>query len=156
MALASVLLALQAQSLQNEEGIMKKIIAAALAALAMAACLLVLAGCSQSADIKDIQGVWKIQGSDPAVTVVFTDSEWKLASDIDPYQYTLDTNSKTLSFSSDVEEGTATYEFSDDRQQLSLTQTDDSGKTETQTFVKVSDDTSAEPTVGDTAESTEK
>ncbi len=134
---------------------MRKIVAAVLSAAAVVVCLVALAGCSQSADIKDIQGVWKIQGTDPTVTVVFTDSEWKLASDIDPYQYTLDTNSKTITFKNDVEEGTATYEFSEDRQQLSLTQTDDSGKTDTQTFDKVSDDTSAEPSVGDTTESTE-
>lgn len=134
---------------------MRKIVAAVLSAAAVVVCLVALAGCSQSADIKDIQGVWKIQDTDPTVTVVFTDSEWKLASDIDPYQYTLDTNSKTITFKNDVEEGTATYEFSEDRQQLSLTQTDDSGKTDTQTFDKVSDDTSAEPSVGDTTESTE-
>lgn len=133
---------------------MKKILAAAFTAVVMAACLMGLAGCSQSADVKDIQGVWQIEGTNPSVTVVFTDKEWKLASDIDPYQYTLDTNAKKLSFSNEVEEGEAEYSFSDDRQQLSLTQTDDSGKTETQVFDKVSDDTSAEPTVGDTTEST--
>lgn len=134
---------------------MKKLIAAALSAVAMAACLLGIAGCSASPDIKDIQGVWKIEDTDPAVTVVFTDDEWKLASDIDPYKYTLDTKSSTITFSNDVEQGTATYEFSDDRQKLSLTQTDENGKTETRTFDKVSDDTSAEPSVGDTTEPSE-
>lgn len=134
---------------------MKKLIAAALTAVCMAACLLGLAGCSSSPDVKDIQGVWKIEDTKPAVTVVFTDSEWKLASDIDPYKYTLDTGSKTITFSNDVEQGTATYEFSEDRKTLSLTQTDDSGKTETRTFDKVSDDTTAEPSVGDVSEPSE-
>ena len=132
---------------------MKKLIAAALSVIAMTACLLGLAGCTASPDVKDIQGVWKIEDTNPAVTVVFTDSEWRLASNIEPYKYTLDTKAST--FSNDVEEGTATYEFSEDRQTLSLTQTDENGKTETRTFDKVSDDTSAEPSVGNTTEPSE-
>ena len=134
---------------------MKKLIAAALSVIAMTACLLGLAGCTTSPDVKDIQGVWKIEDTNPAVTVVFTDSEWKLASNIEPYKYTLDTKASTITFSNDVEEGTATYEFSEDRQTLSLTQTDENGKTETRTFDKVSDDTSAEPSVGSTTEPSE-
>ena len=124
-----------------------KAIAAGASALALIACLLGAAGCSGSADAKDLQGVWSVEGSEPTVTVVFTGEQWKLATGI-TYDYTLDTKGKVISYSVDGMSGSSTYEFSEDKQTLTLTEDTGNGETKTTVFDKVSADTQAEPTVG--------
>ena len=129
-----------------------KAIAAGASALALSACLLGAAGCSGSADAKDLQGVWSVEGSEPTVTVVFTGEQWKLATGI-TYDYTLDTKGKVISYSVDGMSGSSTYEFSEDRKTLTLTEDAGNGETKKTVFDKVSGDTQAEPTVGgDSAE----
>ena len=124
-----------------------KAIAAGASALALSACLLGAAGCSGSADAKDLQVVWSVEGSEPTVTVVFTGEQWKLATGI-TYDYTLDTKGKVISYSVDGMSGSSTYEFSEDKQTLTLTEDTGNGETKTTVFDKVSGDTQAEPTVG--------
>ena len=124
-----------------------KAIAAGASALALSACLLGAAGCSGSADAKDLQGVWSVEGSEPTVTVVFTGEQWKLATGI-TYDYTLDTKGKVISYSVDGMSGSSTYEFSEDKQTLTLSEDTGNGETKTTVFDKVSADTQAEPTVG--------
>ena len=124
-----------------------KAIAAGASALALSACLLGAAGCSGSTDAKDLQGVWSVEGSEPTVTVVFTCEQWKLATGI-TYDYTLDTKGKVISYSVDGMSGSSTYEFSEDKQTLTLTEDTGNGETKTTVFDKVSADTQAEPTVG--------
>ena len=124
-----------------------KAIAAGASALALSACLLGAAGCAGSADAKDRQGVWSVEGSEPTVTVVFTGEQWKLATGI-TYDYTLDTKGKVISYSVDGMSGSSTYEFSEDKQTLTLTEDTGNGETKTTVFDKVSGDTQAEPTVG--------
>ena len=124
-----------------------KAIAAGASALALSACLLGAAGCSGSTDAKDLQGVWSVEGSEPTVTVVFTGEQWKLATGI-TYDYTLDTKGKVISYSVDGMSGSSTYEFSEDKQTLTLTEDTGNGETKTTVFDKVSGDTQAEPTVG--------
>ena len=124
-----------------------KAIAAGASALALSACLLGAAGCSGSTDAKDLQGVWSVEGSEPTVTVVFTGEQWKLATGI-TYDYTLDTKGKVISYSVDGRSGSSTYEFSEDKQTLTLTEDTGNGETKTTVFDKVSADTQAEPTVG--------
>ena len=124
-----------------------KAIAAGASALALSACLLGAAGCSGSTDAKDLQGVWSVEGSEPTVTVVFSGEQWKLATGI-TYDYTLDTKGKVISYSVDGMSGSSTYEFSEDKQTLTLTEDTGNGETKTTVFDKVSADTQAEPTVG--------
>ena len=90
-----------------------KAIAAGASALALTACLMGAAGCSGSADAKDLQGVWSVEGSNPTVTVVFTADKWKLATGL-TYDYTIDAKGKVISYSVDGMSGSSTYEFSED------------------------------------------
>ena len=129
-----------------------KAITAGASALALAACLMGVAGCSGSADAKDLQGVWSVEGSNPTVTVVFTADKWKLATGL-TYDYTIDAKGKVISYSVDGMSGSSTYEFSEDRKTLTLTEDAGNGETKKTVFDKVSGDTQAEPTVGgDSAE----
>lgn len=129
-----------------------KAIAAGASALALTACLMGAAGCSGSADAKDLQGVWSVEESNPTVTVVFTADKWKLATGL-TYDYTIDAKGKVISYSVDGMSGSSTYEFSEDRKTLTLTEDAGNGETKKTVFDKVSGDTQAEPTVGgDSAE----
>lgn len=125
-----------------------KAVASAASALALSACLFGAAGCSNSTDATDLAGVWSVEGSTPTVTVVFTGDEWKLATGI-TYAYELDTKNKVISYSVDGMSGSSTYEFSEDKQTLTLVETTEDGETKTTVFDKVSSDTEAEPTVGE-------
>ena len=127
---------------------MKKQIAVIASAAALGACLMGLAGCSSNPDVTDIQGVWEVDKSEPTVTVVFTDTEWKLATGL-TYTYSMDTDSHVISYEVDGMSGSSTYEFSSDRQTLTLVEDTGDGETRTTVFDKVSDDTTAEPTVGE-------
>lgn len=125
---------------------MNKRIAAALIVGATAG-VLALAGCSSdSADHKALMGEWQVE--DTEVTVVFTEDELKMVGET--FGYTLDEDEGVIDYTSEDEAyGTAEYTFSDDNQTLELVEDDGSGGTTTTTFVKLSDDTDAEPTAGD-------
>ena len=125
---------------------MNKRIAAALIVGATAG-VLALAGCSSdSADHKALMGEWQVE--DTEVTVVFTEDELKMVGET--FGYTLDEDEGVIDYTSEDEAyGTAEYTFSDDNQTLELVEDDGSGGTTTTTFVKLSDDTDAEPSAGD-------
>ena len=125
-----------------------KIFASAVSAVALSACLLGAAGCSTNPDANDLKGVWAVDGIKPAVTVVFTGDEWKLATGI-TYSYSVNSKDKTITYTVDGMSGTSTYEFSSDRKTLTLTEDNGEGETKTTVFDKVSDDTTEEPSVGD-------
>ena len=125
---------------------MNKRIAAALLAGGLVG-VLALAGCSSnSADHKALMGEWQVE--DTEVTVVFTEDELKMVGET--FGYTLDEDEGVIDYTSEDEAyGTAEYTFSDDNQTLELVEDDGSGGTTTTTFVKLSDDTDAEPSAGD-------
>ena len=117
--------------------------AGVLAACSIAlSCLFGLAGCGGDADT--IKGEWKVQNTE--VTVVFTDTQWKMVQNT--FEYTLDTSTKTISYTADGMSGSAGYEFSSDGKQLTLNEDDGNGGTRTTVFDKVSDDTEAQPSAG--------
>ena len=118
-------------------------LAAPLAACLVAlACLLGFSGCA--GDAGAIKGEWKVK--DTEVTVVFTDTQWKMVQNT--FEYTLDTGTKTISYTADGMSGSAGYELSSDGKQLTLNEDDGNGGTRTTVFDKVSDDTGAEPSAG--------
>ncbi|MCD8199462.1 MAG: hypothetical protein LUD25_00625 [Coriobacteriaceae bacterium] len=122
---------------------MRKQIAVLFATLLVAGmCCFALAGCGED-DAASIKGEWQVQ--DTTVTVVFTDTEFKTVAST--FEYSIDTQDKTITYTQGEMEGQATYEFDDDNKQMTLTESDGDGGTQVTTFVKVSDDTSAEPTV---------
>lgn len=127
----------------------RQLIAMAAGVTMLAGSMFGLVGCgaATSPDVDGIKGEWKIENTDPTVTTVFTDSEWKLVGST--YTYTLDTGKKELNFeqtgNADMK-GTATYEFNEDYTKLTITQQNDSGEEQSQVFDKISSDTSAEPT----------
>lgn len=123
---------------------MRNIFSILAAALCTAALALALAGCGgTSPDVKNIQGVWQVENTE--VTVVFTDTEFKMVGNT--YNYTLDTGSKTIHYTSDdTDQGDSSYEISEDGKTLTIKQPNpDTGETQTTVFDKVSDDTSQEP-----------
>ena len=121
---------------------MKKHIVATIAvALCLFAGMLALAGCGSN-DHSLLQGEWQVEGTE--VTVVFTEDELKMVGET--FGYTIDTDEQVINYTSNDEDyGEAAYTFSDDGQTLTLEESDGSGGTTTTTFVKLSDDTSAEP-----------
>lgn len=120
----------------------KKILTTVTALIALCACLFAFTGCS-SADASNFKGEWVVEGT--SVTVVFTGDKFKTYGA--EYDYTLDTSSHTITYTSDSMTGSATYSFSDDNKKLTLTEASDDGGTKSTNFEKVSDDTSAEPVV---------
>lgn len=70
-------------------------------------------------DAADIQGTWVIDGSSATITV--TDSEIKMSDDVS-YSYSLDTFSKTISFSFGKYTGSGSYAFSPERDTLVITE----------------------------------
>lgn len=119
-------------------------IAALAAVVCLCACLLALPGCS-SGDQKMLQGTWQVEGTD--VTVVFTDTEFKMVGNT--FTYTMDSGAKTINYKSgDIDFGSAQYSFEDNGKKLTLREDDGNGGTKTTNFDKVSDDTSGEPSVG--------
>lgn len=121
-----------------------KRIASLLAALCLAMSLFVVAGCSNSTDAQDIQGEWKVQGSE--VTFVFTGD--KLRSAGGDMEYELDTSQKVISYKQDGQEyASATYSFSEDKQTLTLDEHYEDGGQRHTIFEKVSDNIDAEPRV---------
>ncbi len=122
---------------------MRKQIAVLFATLLVAGmCCFGLVGCGGD-DATTIKGEWQVQ--DTTVTVVFTDTEFKTVAST--FEYSIDTQDKTITYTQGEMEGQATYEFTDDNKQMTLTEGDGDGGTQVTTFVKVSSDTSAEPTV---------
>ncbi len=105
-------------------------------------CVLALCACSSDKDA--IKGEWQVKDTD--VTVVFTDTQWKMVQNT--FDYNVDSDNKTISYSADGLSGSATYELSSDNKQLTLKEDDGEGGTKTTVFVKLSDDTSKEPSAG--------
>lgn len=121
----------------------KRICTALAAALCACVCALVLVACGSS-DKADLVGEWKIDGTE--VTVVFSDTEFKLVGNT--FDYTLDDGKKTITYSSGGAKGSAQYSFSDNKQQLTLKESDGAGGTKTTVFNKVSSNGNAQPSAG--------
>ncbi len=119
---------------------MAALLAAAVLALA---CLAGLSGCG-GGDKDVLKGEWQVSGTQ--VTVVFTDTQWKMVQST--FDYQLDQNAKTITYSADGMSGSAGYELSSDGKQLTLNEDDGNGGTKTTVFDKVSDDTQAQPSAG--------
>ena len=126
----------------------KRICALAVVTVALCACLLALAGCGSS-DQKDLIGEWKVQGTN--VTVVYDDKQFKTYGTT--FDYTIDTNAKTITTTNGSFTGLANYSYSDDKQTLTLNEDDGNGGTKTTVFDKVSSNGDAEPSVDGVAES---
>ena len=123
-------------------------------------------------DAADIQGVWKVQSTGD--TIVFNGRDLKLTKGIS-YEYRLDEQEKTITYSFGEYAGGGHYYFSGDRQVLIIIDGDerlgslaevgflpedivenDDANDEKTVLVKVSDDTSAEPSGTATGVSTGK
>lgn len=96
-------------------------------------------------DAADFQGEWQV--SDGSMTVVIDATNINMPDSLS-YAYTLDTWEKTISFTFDDLTGGGTYQFSSDRTTLVIQEGEGDNAT-TLGLVKVSDDTSAEPHVGE-------
>ncbi|MDO4854066.1 MAG: hypothetical protein Q4A43_01380 [Coriobacteriia bacterium] len=72
-------------------------------------------------DAADIQGTWAQSGTDNEV--VITDSSIYLTSTLF-YSYSLDTDSKHITFTFEGKEGSGVYSFSDDRNTLTIAEVD--------------------------------
>ncbi len=72
-------------------------------------------------DAADIQGTWAQSGTDNKV--VITDSSIYLTSTLF-YNYSLDTESKHITFNFEDKEGSGVYSFSDDRNTLTIAEVD--------------------------------
>ncbi len=118
------------------------LIAGAIACALAFICVLGLCACSSDKDA--IKGEWQVQDTD--VTVVFTDTQWKMVQNT--FDYSVDTDNKTISYSADGLSGSASYELSSDNNQLTLKEDDGEGGVKTTVFVKLSSDTSKEPSAG--------
>ena len=84
----------------------KRICALAAVTVALCVCLFALAGCG-SGDQKDLIGEWKVQGTD--VTVVYNDKQFKTYGTT--FDYTIDTNAKTITTTNGSFTGLANYVF---------------------------------------------
>lgn len=79
-------------------------------------------------DAQDIQGEWKIEGSDS--TIVFTENEIQLTESV-KYAYELDTFAKTITFSFHSLQGSGSYAFSPERDVLIISEQDATGASDT-------------------------
>lgn len=95
-----------------------------------------------SGDAQAIKGEWQVQGTN--VTVVFTDDKFKMVGN--EYDYSVDSNAKTITYTSGAMQGVANYTLGEGGKQLTLVENDGA---KTTVFDKVSDDTSAEPSAGE-------
>ena len=91
-------------------------------------------------DAADIQGEWSTADG---TAIVVIDSEAIHMPDSVDFDYVLNTNDKTISYSFDKLTGGGSYSFSDDRSTLTIIEADGSQTV----FVKRSGDTQAEPRV---------
>ena len=120
---------------------MLKRITALLAALCLAASLSALAACGPT-DADDFKGEWKVKGSE--VIFVFTGEQLKSAAGT--LDYKLDTSNKTITYEQNGEEqSSADYEFSEDKQTLTLHEHYADGGTRDIVFKKVSNNVNADP-----------
>lgn len=71
-------------------------------------------------DAADIQGSWKIDGSEQVITI--TSDQIALTSEVS-YSYTLDTFAKTIDFTFEQYGGSGSYAFSPERTTLVITET---------------------------------
>ena len=118
------------------------LIAGVVACVLACGCLFALCACSSDKD--NIKGEWQVK--DTSVTVVFTDTQWKMVQNT--FDYSIDTDKKTISYSADGLEGSASYELSSDNNQLTLKEDNGEGGTKTTVFTKLSSDTTKEPSAG--------
>ena len=128
---------------ETPDGAGRRAAAAFVAAALALACLFGLAACGDG-DKDALKGEWRVK--DTQVTVVFTDTQWKMVQST--FDYTLDSGKKTITYTADGMSGSATYELSSDGKQLTLNEDDGNGGTKTTVFDKVSDDTQAQPSAG--------
>lgn len=124
---------------------MRKIASLFAMCAAVVALTLSLTGCGML-DGEHFKGTWKVQDSNPQVTVIYTGSEFKNSADT--WTYSLGTFSNTISFSYEDSVAQAHYSFNEDYTVLSVTQTDEDGNEVTTVFEKLSDDTTGKPSVG--------
>ncbi|MDO4442279.1 MAG: hypothetical protein Q4B69_00160 [Slackia sp.] len=95
-------------------------------------------------DVADIQGEWQV--ADGSMTVVIDEDSISMPESL-VYGYTLDTWKKEISFSFQDLSGSGVYRFSPDRKGLVIREGEGDAAI-LSTFVKVSDDTAAEPHEG--------
>lgn len=72
-------------------------------------------------DAADIQGTWVADGTEQVITITDTTIQW---TDTVSYDYTLDTFGKSITFSFKQYSGRGSYAFSEDRNAVSITETD--------------------------------
>lgn len=85
-------------------------------------------------DAADIQGTWVADGTEQVITITDTTIQW---TDTVSYDYTLDTFGKSITFSFKQYSGQGSYAFSEDRNAVSITETDaDTGEDVTTTLVR--------------------
>lgn len=118
----------------------QRIVIAVIALACAFVCLFSLSACGSS-DASSFVGEWKIQNTQ--VTVVFSDTKFKLVGNT--FDYTVDDGKKTITYKSGNATGTASYSFSSDKKQLTLEENDGNGATKTTVFDKISDNGNAEP-----------
>lgn len=115
------------------------------------ACAAVMAGCaSRQNDADTIQGEWQVSGSN--MTCVITNNQIRMPKETN-YDYTLDETNGKITYSVGNVSGTADYVFGKDSSgnvTLMLTEYPDGNQVIT-TFVKISDNTNATPTLGGSA-----
>lgn len=120
----------------------KRLVMMCIALACACTALFAFSGCGSS-DADDLVGEWKIE--ETPVTVVFSGSEFKLVGT--SFDYTVDSGSKTITYTSGDLTGLAKYSFSDDKKKLTLEESDGAGGTKTTVFERVSNDGSAEPSI---------
>lgn len=126
-------------------GLISLVLMLVLAAVGLCACSGLPLDHSQ--DVTDIQGEWQVSGT--MMTIVITSNQIRMSGDTN-YDYTIDVNGQTMTFSVGSVSGTAGYTLTTDKktgtQTLSLTETD-GGSEKTTELVKLSDDTTVTPSV---------
>jgi hypothetical protein len=97
-------------------------------------------------DAADIQGQWKVEGT--TGSIVITNSEIRLTDSV-TYGYELDTFNKTITYSFGSYSNTGTYEFSEERDVLTLTDVDQDAMgnaiDSSLNLLKISSSTTGEP-----------
>lgn len=115
------------------------IVAAVLAALVLAAALFVWNAYFRYDDTADIKGEWLV--SDGSMVVVIDDQSIKMPDAV--YDYSLDTGKKTITFTFAELSGGGSYDFSDGRKTLTVSEGQEN--VVVTTFYKMSDKAQAKP-----------
>lgn len=96
-------------------------------------------------DVADIQGAWQV--ADGSMSVVIDGDSIDMPESLS-YAYTLDTWKKEISFSFEDLKGSGSYRFTSDRKGLVIRENEGDSALAL-TLVKISDDTAADPQLGD-------